>query len=181
MYEADNSEGRGLNMKQWKMYILSCIWGPLLVAQIILVFAFGFYNKAGLDAVMYIGLAIWILSAVLGWLPILVLKRKGGVARGESYVKTTVLVDTGIYAVIRHPQAAAGLMWSLALILISQSWIVTALGVVAISLGYVDILIADKHELEKFGDDYKRYMRSVPRINFIVGIIRLLRRRKRTS
>jgi protein-S-isoprenylcysteine O-methyltransferase Ste14 len=168
-------------MKRWKMYILSCIWGPLLVAQIILVFAFGFYNKAGLDAVMYIGWAIWMLSAIFGWLPILVLKRKGGVARGESYVKTTVLVDTGIYAVIRHPQYAAGLLWSLALILISQSWIVTALAIIAITLAYMDILIADKHELGKFGDDYKRYMRSVPRINFVIGIIRLLRRREKTS
>jgi len=30
----------------------------------------------------------------------------------------------------------------------------------------------------KFGDDYKRYMQKVPRMNFMLGIIRLLRRKK---
>jgi len=38
--------------------------------------------------------------------------------------------------------------------------------------------MADKHEVEKFGDDYKRYIERVPRTNFILGIIRLLIRRK---
>jgi len=28
------------------------------------------------------------------------------------------------------------------------------------------------------GDDYKRYMQKVPRMNFVVGLIRLLKRRK---
>ena len=165
-------------MRQWKMIILSYIWGPLLAVQLILVFAFGLYDKAGIDVVMWIGMGIWVLSAIFGWLPILALKRKGGVSKGDSYVKTTVLVDTGLYSIVRHPQYTAGLLWSLALILISQTWIVAVIGAVVIALLYVDILIADKHELEKFGDDYRRYMRSVPRINFLLGIWRLLRRRK---
>ena len=165
-------------MRQWKMIILSYIWGPLLAVQLILVFAFGLYDKAGIDVVMWIGMGIWVLSAIFGWLPILALKRKGGVSKGDSYVKTTVMVDTGVYAIVRHPQYTAGLLWSFALILISQTWIVAAIGAVVIALLYVDILIADKHELEKFGDDYRRYMRSVPRINFLLGIWRLLRRRK---
>jgi protein-S-isoprenylcysteine O-methyltransferase Ste14 len=168
-------------MKKWKMIILSYIWGPLLAVQLILVFAFGLYNKAGIDVVMWIGMGIWVLSAVLGWLPVLALKRKGGVPKGDSYVKTTVLVDTGLYSIVRHPQYTAGLLWSFALILISQTWIVAAIGAVVISSLYVDILIADKHELEKFGDDYRRYMQSVPRINFLLGILRLLRRRKTTK
>ena len=46
-------------MKRWKMYILSCIWGLLLAAQIILVLIFGIVNEAGLDVVMYIGRVIW--------------------------------------------------------------------------------------------------------------------------
>ena len=165
-------------MRQWKMIILSYIWGPLLAVQLILVFAFGLYDKAGIDVVMWIGMGIWVLSAIFGWLPILALKRKGGVSKGDSYVKTTVLVDTGLYSIVRHPQYTAGLLWSFALILISQTWIVAVIGAVVIALLYVDILIADKHELEKFGDDYRRYMRSVPRINFLLGIWRLLRRRK---
>lgn len=166
-------------MKKWKMYILPCIWGPLLAAQIILVFIFGILNEAGLDGVMYLGWIIWAISVVFGWLPLLILKRKGGVAEGKSYVNTTVLVNEGIYSIIRHPQYTAGLLWSLALILISQSWIIAGMGVIIIPLLYVDILMADRHELEKFGEAYKRYMQRVPRVNFVLGITRLLKRRKR--
>ena len=111
-------------------------------------------------------------------MPIFVLKRKGGVPKGKSFVHTTVLVDSGLYSIIRHPQYTAGILFSFALILISQSWIIAAMGVVVISLSYIDILMADKYEVEKFGDAYKRYMKNVPRTNFLLGTIRLLRRRK---
>jgi len=165
-------------MKQWKTYILSCIWGPLLVAQILLVLVFGKFNEAGLNVVMYVGWVIWAISVIFGWLPIFVLKKKGDVPKGKSYVHTTTLVRTGIYSIVRHPQYTAGILFSLALILISQSWLIAAIGVVVILLLYIDILITDKYEVEKFGDEYKSYMKKVPRTNFILGIIRLLRLRK---
>ncbi|MGB3477620.1 MAG: isoprenylcysteine carboxylmethyltransferase family protein [bacterium] len=166
-------------MKQWKSYILSCIWGPLLIAQIVLVFIFGFINEAGLSILKYAGYVLWAISAILGWLPILVLKKKGSVAQGKSYVHTTTLVKTGLYSIVRHPQYTAGILFSLALMLVSQSWLITLMGVVIIPLLYVDIILADKHEVEKFGDEYKRYMKEVPRTNFLLGIIRFLRFRKR--
>ena len=165
-------------MKQWRKYILSCIWGPLLVAQVILVFICGIFNEAGLDVVLYLGWVIWAISVVLAWMPIFTLKRKGGVKKGKSYVHTTALVKTGIYSIVRHPQYTAGILFSLALILISQSWLIAGISAIVMPLSYVDTLMADKHEIEKFGDEYKRYMKEVPRTNFILGIIRLLRGRK---
>jgi protein-S-isoprenylcysteine O-methyltransferase Ste14 len=165
------------NKNHWREYILSCIWGPLLAAQIILVFIFGKYNEAGLDVLMVMGWVVWALSVVFGWMPIFVLKRSGGVKKGKSYVATSVLVDTGLYSIVRHPQYTAGILWSLAMILMSQNWLVTAMGLVVIVLLYLDILQADRHEVEKFGDAYELYMKRVPRTNFIFGIIRLLRRK----
>ena len=165
-------------MKQWRKYILSCIWGPLLVAQVILVFICGIFNEAGLDVVLYLGWVIWAISVVLAWMPIFTLKRKGGVKKGKSYVHTTALVKTGIFSIVRHPQYTAGILFSLALILISQSWLIAGISAIVMPLSYVDTLMADKHEIEKFGDEYKRYMKEVPRTNFILGIIRLLRGRK---
>lgn len=166
-------------MREWKKYILSCIWGPLLVLQIILVFVFEIVNKARLNEIVYLGLAMWAISVILGWMPIFVLKRKGGVTKGKSYVHTTTLVRSGIYSIVRHPQYTAGILFSLSLILISQSWLIAALGAVVIPLLYVDILKTDTYEIEKFGDEYKRYMKEVPRANFILGIMRVLRRGKR--
>jgi len=166
------------SMKQWKKFILSCIWGPLLVVQIVLVFIFDIFNKAGLDVVLYTGWVIWAFSVILGWLPIFIFKRKGGVPKGKSFVHTTVLVDRGLYSIVRHPQYTSGILFSFSLILISQSWLILAIGAVAISLLYADIIMADKYEVEKFGDEYKRYMQKVPRTNIILGIIRLLIRKK---
>jgi hypothetical protein len=33
----------------------------------------------------------------------------------------------------------------------------------------------DQSCIEKFGEDYERYMRRVPGVNFLLGIVRLLR------
>ena len=168
-------------MKKWKTYIFTCIWGPFLIAQIVLVFIFGTVNKAGLNILMYAGWVIWAISVVLGWLPIFVLKRKGGVSKGKSYVHTTTLVKTNIYAIVRHPQYTAGILFSLALIFISQNWLIAFMGAVVIVLLYFDILMTDKYEIEKFGDEYKDYMKKVPRTNFLLGIFRLLRRNKKEN
>ncbi len=165
-------------MKKWREYILSCIWGPLLVLQTILVLVFGKVSKTQIDEVVYAGLVIWVISLIFGWMPIFVLKRKGGVTKGKSYVHTTTLVKSGLYSIVRHPQYTAGILFSLALILISQTWLITAIGALVIPLLYWDILKADKYEAEKFGDEYKRYMKEVPRTNFILGIMRVLRRGK---
>jgi protein-S-isoprenylcysteine O-methyltransferase Ste14 len=165
------------SMSHWKEYILSCIWGPLLIAQIILVLFMGIYNESGLRIILYIGWFIWIVSVIFGWLPIFVLKKQGGVDKGKSYVHTTSLVTSGIYSIVRHPQYTAGILFSLALILISQSWLILIIGAVVITLLYFDIVMADRHERAKFGEEYERYMKDVPRTNFILGIIRLLERR----
>ena len=160
-------------MKQWKKYILSTVWSSLLIAQIFLVFVFGMNNTAGLPVLRIAGWIIWALSIIFGWLPIFIFKRKGGVEKGKSYVHTSVLVDSGLYAIVRHPQYTAGILFSLALILFSQTWLIAAMGSICIVLMYLDILNADKYEIQKFGDEYKRYMEKVPGTNFILGVIRI--------
>jgi len=52
------------------------------------------------------------------------------------------------------------------------------MGVIVISLLYLDIIMADEHEINKFGDEYKSYMQEVPRINILLGIKRLLRKQE---
>ena len=169
-------------MKQWEKFIYSLhpfllpsIAGVLTVAQIILVF---FFNQPGFEVLKW---ARWIClwtSGIFGMLPIITFRKKGGVAEGESYMKTTVLVDTGIYAIVRHPQGGtAWLLMNLGVMLIAQHWSSVVLGLVSMSLVYADAFKADQYCIEKFGDDYRRYMERVPRVSFVAGIIRLLRGR----
>ncbi len=156
-------------------WLLSSIAGVLTVAQIALAF---FLHRPSSEALEWAGwICLWT-SAILGWLPIITFRRKGGVAKGESYMKTTVLVDTGIYAIVRHPQmGAAWMLICIGLVLITRHWSSVALGVPAMVLVYLDLLKADQSCIEKFGDAYRRYMERVPRVNFVAGIVRLVRRR----
>ncbi len=140
-----------------------------------IVLSFVLYNENGSSTVRNVGWIILWISAVFGWLPVYTFK-KWGRTKGRSYVHTTVLVDRGIYAVVRHPQYLAGMLIGLALPLIAQHWIVAIPGAIAIVIYYTDTFAEEKSAIEKFGEDYERYMESVPRVNFILGLARLLRR-----
>lgn len=160
-------------MKNAKAVVSAAILTIAAGGQILL--SFVLYNKDGSSIMRNIGWIILWISAIFGWLPIYTLK-KWGKPKGKGYVATTVLVDRGIYAVVRHPQYLAGIFMGLALPLIAQHWIVAVLGVIAIGIYYMDTFAEEKSSIEKFGEEYERYKESVPRVNFVVGLSRLLRR-----
>lgn len=125
-----------------------------------------------------IGWAIWTFGMVLVMAPIVMFPRRGGVPKGKSFVKTTQLVDTGIYGVIRHPQYTGGIYAVfIPTLLWYPHWLFAVLGFFGALLTYLSIIEEDKRLIEKFGDEYTAYMRRVPRMNFILGIFRLLKRR----
>jgi protein-S-isoprenylcysteine O-methyltransferase Ste14 len=170
------SEKSATRNMSWKDWLLSYIYGGFMIVQIVItIFK---YNHLGLDLVANTGWLIMAVSAVFGWIPIATFRKKGEVPEGKSYMHTTVLVDSGIYSVIRHPQFFAGILISFALVLISQYWLNAVLFVPVVAGTYIDSLRADKDLIEKFGDDYKLYMRRVSGLNPLVGIIRLLQQRR---
>jgi protein-S-isoprenylcysteine O-methyltransferase Ste14 len=157
-------------------WLLSSIAGAITVLQIgLCVFR---ANPDGLVLVRYFGYVLWAVAVVFAIVPIFTLRRKGGVAKGESYMKTTSLVTTGVYSLVRHPQGGlAWLLMNLSAILIGQTWTIAALGLISMPLVYLDTLKTDRSCIEKFGQDYERYMETVPRVNVLLGTVRLLRRR----
>jgi protein-S-isoprenylcysteine O-methyltransferase Ste14 len=148
----------------------------LIVAQYIL--AFFVFKLPGLKTLQWAGWAFWVLSVIFGIGPIFILRRYGGVAKGKSYVTTTRLVDTSLYAIVRHPQYLGGKLFSLELLLMAQHWLVIGLGVVSMLLIYLDIQAADQDGIGKFGDEYRRYMQRVPQMNFLLGIFRLIQKQR---
>ena len=173
--EKDESKNSNQKIESWRTYILSSIMGALTFAQLICFFFF--YNDDGYQVFRILGWMLWGLSLVFGILPIYIFRKKAGVAKGKSFVHTTVLVDSGLYGIVRHPQYLAGILLNLTLILISQHWLSALLGIPAMVLMVMDIQKADQHEVEKFGEAYQRYMDRVPSINFLLGIIRQVQRR----
>jgi protein-S-isoprenylcysteine O-methyltransferase Ste14 len=160
----------------WMEFVPVTLVTILFISQIIV----GIYLLSGVSQIeflAYAGVGLYVFSGlVFGWLPVIEFRKKGGVKRGKSYINTTQLVDSGIYSIVRHPQYVTFILWAIAGMLLFQHWIVVLLGIPIMPLTYIDLIKADKDAIEKFGNDYKAYMKKVPRSNFLLGIIRRLRK-----
>jgi protein-S-isoprenylcysteine O-methyltransferase Ste14 len=159
----------------WKEYVTASIYSPLIVIQFILALFF-YGNYYNLDLILYAGYIVWMFSIFFAIAPIVILKKRGGVPRGKGYVHTTRLVTDGLYGIVRHPQYTGGLLLIIALMLISQHWIVVTSGIVAFIVFYYDISREDRYLIDLFGKEYEDYMEIVPRTNFILGLIRSFNR-----
>ena len=161
------------NLKKNLWTTLTIVWSILMVSQIALAF---FFQKDYLPVAKNIGWGLIFLSAIFGILPIITFRMKGRVEKKKSYMHTTKVVTRGIYSILRHPQYMAGILINIGIILISQHWLIIIIGVTAIVLNYFDAIRADGNLIKKFGKEYSDYIKTVPGLNFIAGIIRLIKR-----
>jgi len=163
----------------WLDFVPVTLVTVLFISQIII----GIYllsEVSQIEVLAYAGVGLYAFSGlVFGGLPVFEFRRKGGVKKGESYIHTTQVVDTGIYSIVRHPQYVTFMLWAIAGMLLFQHWVVVLLGVPILPLTYIDLIKADKDAIEKFGDEYRAYMKRVPRMNILIGILRYLRQRKK--
>jgi protein-S-isoprenylcysteine O-methyltransferase Ste14 len=109
-----------------------------------------------------IGMSFVVLS-------ILTLRRRG----------TSRVVDYGVYGVVRHPMYLGGLIMFLSHVFFFQNWIVAINSSAAVICCYLLIVSEDQRNIKRFGSDYKRYMKDVPRMNFLSGTIRSIKLRKK--
>ena len=145
----------------WKDHAPATVSSILFISQIIV----GIYllpEISQIEVLAYAGVGLYFSSGlILGMLPVFEFRKKGGVSKGQSYIHTTKLVDTGIYSVVRHPQYVTFIMWAFSGMLLFQ---------------HIDLIREDTACVERFGEDYKAYMKKVPRANFLLGLIRRFRK-----
>jgi len=135
----------------------------------------GFYLPA-----FVIGWIFWAVGMVLVMAPIVTFPRRGRVPKGKSFVHTTRVVNTGIYSVVRHPQYLGGVLAIfVATLLFYPHWLFVVLGVPGVAICYWSAVREEYGLIERFGDDYRVYMQQVPRMNLVLGIIRLFKRQRR--
>lgn len=131
------------------------------------------------QALFIVGWVVWAFGMVLVMAPIVMFPRRGVVQKGKSFVNTTRLVDTGIYGVVRHPQYTGGIFAVfLTTLLWYPHWLFGVLGVLGTAVIYMGCIEEDQRMVQKFGDDYLAYMERVPRMNLVVGLVRLMRRKR---
>jgi len=120
-----------------------------------------------------LGWIVWAIGMVLIMAPIIMFPRRGGVPRGKSFVHTSKLVDTGIYAVVRHPQYLGGILAIfVATPLLYPHWLFVILGIPGAAILYLSTREEEGRLVQQFGSEYKAYMKRVPRMNLALGIIR---------
>ena len=148
-------------------------------ASLLLAFGLMFLldNPALIRWLWYVGWIVWAVGIVFVFLPMFVLRNKGGVAKGQSYVQTTALVDSGLYSVVRHPQYLGWFLMYPAMMLFNSHWLIVVLGFLGMVCVYLFTLQEDDDLVAKFGESYERYMTAVPQLNLIAGLIRLLGKR----
>ena len=130
-----------------------------------------FYNSGDLKPLLYMGWAVLIAGiSIFFWAIFSRRKRK----------EKEGLIQCGVYSLIRHPEFLSHMLIIFALIFISQHLLNLIVGSLLIIMLYFAIVEEEKRNKEKF-IEYKDYVKKVPRINLISGIIRYLRRLKNRS
>lgn len=154
-----------MNMRrETKDNILMSILGITFFLNIIVINLF----PPTIGELVVVGYTILGIGALFFVLSVFTLRRRG----------TSNVVDSGVYGIVRHPMYLGAMVMFLSHIFLGQNWIVAIGTIVGIACCYLIILSGDQRNIEKFGDEYRLYMQSVPRMNLLLGVIRLQRRRK---
>ena len=84
------------------------------------------------------------------------------------------LIEWGIYGIVRHPMYLGAMVLFLSWIFFHPHWIIVLISFVNIAIVHWFILQGERQNITKFGDAYRRYMETVPRLNLLAGLIRCL-------
>jgi protein-S-isoprenylcysteine O-methyltransferase Ste14 len=117
-----------------------------------------------------VGFILYLPSAYLVVAGMRALKQKGYPEAGDP-TATTAFIHTGIYGVIRQPITLGMFIWTIALVLIFQSILSIILGLPSMFCFWMSARKEAEYDIQKFGNEYKVYMRKVPIWNFLKGVL----------
>ncbi|MFC2045365.1 methyltransferase family protein [Chloroflexota bacterium] len=94
------------------------------------------------------------------------LKNKGKPT--DHWESTTVLINSSIFQIVRHPMYLGTAIFAIAFALLSQSLTSLILGMVSVFCCWTAARKEDAFNTDKFGDSYKEYMAIVPMWNALL-------------
>jgi len=138
-------------------------------------------NYFRVEAILFlkiIGVVILLSTIPLVFLPMFSLRRYGQIDEGRNYMHTSITVDHGLFAVVRHPQYLGYILLNIGFMLISRHVLIVFLGALAIALIYAEALHEERTLMDKFPEKYRHYVQQVPRFNILVGVFRWWRHKE---
>jgi len=173
-------EHERLEFIPWVIYFLLLLlptWAEALKLDFLSWFA-GLQRFYFPMAVIYVSIALVAIGTIfIVWGCVSHHKRGGLRMAGE----TLIFYQEGPFRIMRHPGVAGVMTWVILLpIILSPLVSFTYLSIGAIVINIIripwGIRSEEKLSMAKWGDEYRRYMKEVPRFNFILGLWRLWRR-----
>ena len=119
-----------------------------------------------LQFLQYFGVLFFLIGMVFLILSLIMLMRN----------ETGKLLQTGVYGIVRYPMYLGAILLFAAMVLFLPHWIMLILAVINIIIVYSFMLMGEGQNIKKFGEDYREYMACVPRVNFVLGLIRWMKR-----
>jgi protein-S-isoprenylcysteine O-methyltransferase Ste14 len=136
-------------------YLLWSVRGPLLAVE------YGTNQWLWLPAIAFYFAAVWIQVRIK---KLLTFKIMAGVPELDRSGKGGKLLDTGLYARIRHPRYLAVTLGTVAWALFAN-YLAVYVFIPLLVIGLVAIAWFEERELvERFGEEYVQYRSSVPMI-----------------
>jgi len=120
------------------------------------------------------GVLVLILAGVFIFAPFFLFLKHGRIKNGKTYMRTSAVVDQGLYAFSRHPQYLGYMFFACGFALLSQHWAAALLAAVAVTFLYLQAVKEERYCLTQLGEPYEQYLGQVPRFNLVLGIMRLL-------
>lgn len=153
------------------------LWAASFLTVTVIVLQ-NYFRAEAILFVKIIGVVILLSTIPLIFLPMFSLLRYGQIEEGKNYMHTSITVDRGLFAVVRHPQYLGYIFLNIGFMLISRHLLIVFLGASAIALIYAEALHEERTLMSEFPEEYCHYVQQVPRFNILVGIFRWWRHKE---
>jgi protein-S-isoprenylcysteine O-methyltransferase Ste14 len=152
---------------------------PDLVASVLTVCLFAVSIFVDIDEPAWVtgfGLGCLALAIPLAGLPFFHLAKYGKSKQVDAFFDTTQVADRGVYSLVRHPQYLGYMFLVVGFALLDPHPVALGLAVAAVIFFHIQCLTEERFCSQHLGEEYVVYARRVPRINFLVGLLRIVRR-----
>jgi protein-S-isoprenylcysteine O-methyltransferase Ste14 len=121
------------------------VWSKIGLPEWVRWFGFGF-------GIIVVGLIYWLFASI-----------QSGITPVSATRKNHKLVTHGIYRWVRHPLYTVGSSLYISFGLMSDSWFIMLMGVLAFIAMAIRTPKEEANLIEKFGDEYREYMKRTGR------------------